>query len=100
MRRLTHFVLAWMVSFALVASPGAWQQCMALHLAAADQVETASGHHHDQTMAHSHHPMGHDHSMNQKPAHPVPPADDHACAKCCSICNVPSALPHAPGTVA
>src|ERR1043166_8162644 len=95
MRRAFRSALALTLALALVTSTAAWRQCMALQLAAATANiaagSIASNHHHAASdhRAHDHHAT-HQHNVADEPA--TPPADDHGCMKCCTMCTVVSAI--------
>jgi predicted metal-binding membrane protein len=89
-------IVAVVLAFALVMSAGAWSQCTAMQLAAADIAAAGhdSHHMHSGSAMHDHHAMHHE----QAPA--KAPADDHACMKCCAMCMMASAtLPAAAPSV-
>jgi hypothetical protein len=87
MGRSFRSAVAVVLALALVMSAGAWSQCTAMKLAAADMTAAAHAAHHTDSgaMMHDHHHMHHE----QAPA--KAPADDHACMKCCAMCMMASA---------
>jgi hypothetical protein len=104
MRRAFRSAFALTIALALVASTAAWRQCTALRLAATaianiEAGSIASNHHHAASdhVAHDHHAT-HQHDVADDPA--TPPADDHGCMKCCTMCSVANAtLPAAHASV-
>lgn len=96
MRRTFRQALALAVTFALVTSAGAWRQCTALQLAAANVAnnEHAShpAHHHGDIADHG---QSVHHAMHHQPAPDdagTPAAGDHGCMKCCTMCTVANTL--------
>jgi hypothetical protein len=97
---------------AFILSGGTWRQCVAEHLQPANSAaqhnsserhdsHTLPGAHEQHSGNPDHHANHHDHgdaiSGHIQVSDPVvPPADDHACRKCCSLCTVSSLLPAHP----
>lgn len=94
---MARYVLVWSMAFALVAGAAASPPCLALHMPAAAATSADDGH----ASHRAHAGGGHHDRQTMTPAdHPAPPADDHACQKCCSMCTVPSVLPSEPDSIA
>jgi hypothetical protein len=102
-------LLVWTLAAAFILSGGTWRQCVAEHSLPANlagQHNSSERHHsHPLPGAHEEHSGSNDHHANhhdhgdatsdhiQVSDPVVPPADDHACRKCCSLCTTTSLLP-------
>jgi hypothetical protein len=99
MRRFCYRSFVWLLAAAFAASGATWRQGTAAHFAPAVAVSAdASAHHerHGHAGGHGAHHGDHataGHGDNTAAASESLPSADHACQKCCSMCNVASVVP-------